>query len=315
MTGRPQLTDVDREVIGSRPAEVQAGAVSIRTRYIGECAAAGWATLGAGRRTTVDGLCSPEVVNGAVNGWDGFLAAAAARRGDARLGTLAAATSGCVAAVGPGAALAAARPDGTLAAYATVDEFIGRGLATTCPITLVDAGDRSDEVIDALADDDTRTLIVTGIGPAPGSDDPAPAGLLPGRHHVPGLGHVGQHPAERDRHPDRPHPHPCRFRRRPGRTGGRDHRRLAAGGGPGDHHARRGRRPSGRRGRPVRRHPRRIRRARQPGRPPGRPWGWSGRSAAMPGLVRGAATVGSALPGAMLLDRHRCPGSTATGRC
>ncbi len=174
VTGRPQLTEVDRQVIDSRSAEVQAGATSIRTRYVGECAAAGWATLGAGRRTTVGGLCTPQVENGAVTGWDGFLAAAAARRGDARLGTLAGAVNGCVAAVGPGAALAAARPDGTLAAYATVDEFIGQGLATTCPITLVDAGDRADDVIDALAGDDTRTLIVTGIGPAPGSDDPAP---------------------------------------------------------------------------------------------------------------------------------------------
>ena len=174
VTGRPQLNEVDRQVIGSRSEEVQAGAVSIRTRYLGECAAAGWATLGAGRRTTVDEACSVEVRDGAVVGWDRYVAAAAARRGDARLGTLAGAVNGCVAAVGPGAALAAARPDGTLAAYATVEEFVGQGMATTCPITLVDAGDRSDEVITRLAADETRTLVVTGIGPAPGSDDPAP---------------------------------------------------------------------------------------------------------------------------------------------
>jgi hypothetical protein len=173
VTGRPQLTEVDREVIGGRSGEVQAGAVAIRPRYVGECAAAGWATLGAGRRTTVDGACSVEIRDGAVSGWDQRLAAAAASRGDATLGTLAGAVDGCVAAVGPGAALAAARPDGTLAAYATVDEFVAGGRVTSCPITLIDAGDRTDELIRDLVGDGTRTLIVTGIGPAAGSDDPA----------------------------------------------------------------------------------------------------------------------------------------------
>ena len=97
--------------------------------------------------------------------------AAAARRGDARLGTLASSVSGCVAAVGPGAALAAARPDGTLADYQIPDDYLARGPASACPITLVDAGPRSDEVIRRLAVDDTVTLIVTGIGPPPGSRD------------------------------------------------------------------------------------------------------------------------------------------------
>ncbi|HZA03152.1 MAG TPA: hypothetical protein VE617_01195 [Propionibacteriaceae bacterium] len=173
VTGRPQLTEVDRRVIEGRASEVQAGAIAIRPRYVGECAAAGWATLGAGRRTTVGGDCAVTVTGGKVDRWADFTAAAAARRGDARLGTLAGAASGCVAAVGPGAALAAARPDGAVPAYATVEEFLRAGMATTCPITLVDGGDRADEVISALATDESRTLIVTGIGPAPGSDDPA----------------------------------------------------------------------------------------------------------------------------------------------
>ena len=47
------------------------------------------------------------------------------------------------------------------------------GLVTSCPITLIDAGDQADKLIPALAGDETRTLIVTGIGPSPGSDDPA----------------------------------------------------------------------------------------------------------------------------------------------
>ena len=47
-------------------------------------------------------------------------------------------------------------------------------MQTQCPITLVDAGPLSDQVIPPLADrDDIPTLIVTGVGPAAGSDDPA----------------------------------------------------------------------------------------------------------------------------------------------
>ena len=173
VTGRPELTAADRQVIDARLGEVQAGAISIRPRYVGDCAAAGWTTLGAGRRAAVGGACTPEVRDGAVVDWAARKSAAAANRGDAQLGTLADSVSGCVAAVGPGAALAAARPDGTLARYQTADEFIEGSMATTCPITLVDAGDRTDQVITALAADDTRTLIVTGVGPSPGSDDPA----------------------------------------------------------------------------------------------------------------------------------------------
>jgi hypothetical protein len=34
-----------------------ASVVSIRPRYVGDCAGAGWTALGAGRRAAVDGLC------------------------------------------------------------------------------------------------------------------------------------------------------------------------------------------------------------------------------------------------------------------
>jgi hypothetical protein len=36
---------------------LMASVVSIRPRYVGDCAAAGWTALGAGRRAAVDGLC------------------------------------------------------------------------------------------------------------------------------------------------------------------------------------------------------------------------------------------------------------------
>ncbi|HJY46333.1 MAG TPA: hypothetical protein VJ301_17065, partial [Propionibacteriaceae bacterium] len=50
VTGRTELTPTDRAVLGSHLNQVQAGTVSIRPRYVGDCAAAGWTTLGAGRR-------------------------------------------------------------------------------------------------------------------------------------------------------------------------------------------------------------------------------------------------------------------------
>jgi hypothetical protein len=173
VTGRTELTPTDRAVLGSHLTDAQAGTVSIRPRYVGDCAAAGWTTLGAGRRAAVGGLCAPEVQNGKVTDWTARQAAAAARRGDAQLGTLAGSVPGCVAAVGPGAALAAAKPDGSVAGYQTPQEFVAGGMQTPCPITLIDAGPLSDRVITQLADREDITLIVTGVGPAAGSDDPS----------------------------------------------------------------------------------------------------------------------------------------------
>ena len=173
VTGRPELTATDRAVLGSHLGDAQAGAMSIRPRYVGDCAAAGWTTLGAGRRAAVGGLCAPEVQDGKVTDWPARQAAAAARRGDAQLGTLAGSVKGCVAAVGPGAALAAAKPDGTVTGYQSPEEFVATGMKTTCPITIVDAGSLSDQIITQLANRKDITLIVTGVGPNPGSDDPS----------------------------------------------------------------------------------------------------------------------------------------------
>ena len=173
VTGRTELTPADLAVLGTHLDDAQVGMVSIRPRYVGDCAAAGWTTLGAGRRAAVDGLCVPQVENGKVTDWTARQAAAAARRGDAQLGTLAGSVTSCVAAVGPGAALAAAEPDGSVANYQAPQEFVAGGMQTQCPITLVDAGPLSDQIITQLADRDDITLIVTGVGPSAGSDDPS----------------------------------------------------------------------------------------------------------------------------------------------
>jgi hypothetical protein len=173
VTGRPELTQTDRAVLGAHLGDAQAGTMSIRPRYVGDCAAAGWTTLGAGRRAAVGGLCTPEVAGNKVVDWPARQAAATARRGDAQLGTLAGSTKGCIAAVGPGAALAAAKPDGTVAEYQSPEEFVSRGMQTTCPITIVDVGPLSDQIITELANRKDLTLIVTGVGPNDGSDDPS----------------------------------------------------------------------------------------------------------------------------------------------
>ncbi|HEX6761096.1 MAG TPA: hypothetical protein VF086_22195 [Propionibacteriaceae bacterium] len=173
VTGRTELTPADRAVLGTHLDAVQSGMASIRPRYVGDCAAAGWTTLGAGRRAAVGGLCAPKVQNGKVTDWTARQAAAAARRGDAQLGTLAGSVPGCVAAVGPGAALAAAKPDGSVASYQSPEGFVADGMQSQCPITLVDAGPLSDQIITQLADRTDITLIVTGVGPVAGSDDPS----------------------------------------------------------------------------------------------------------------------------------------------
>ena len=169
VTARYQLSAGDRVVLDDHSQEVQVGAVSVRPRYIGDCAAAGWTTLGAGRRTAVGGLCDPHVREQRVIDWPERLAAAAAQHGDAQLGTLAGSVPGCVAAVGPGAALAAARPDGTLSHYATVRQFLTSGLPTPCPITLIDDGQDSDLIVATLVKRPRTTVVVTGVGPPPGS--------------------------------------------------------------------------------------------------------------------------------------------------
>jgi hypothetical protein len=168
VTDRSSLTGSDLALIDSHSNAVQFAAVSVRPRYIGDCAAAGWATLGAGRRTSVDGLCDSRVERQRVTDWPQRLTAAAAHHGDAVLGTLAASMHGCVAAVGPRAALAAARPDGTLAHYDTVDHFLRDGLATPCPLT--SASTRRDGIVNLT--DLTATLIAAGGREGPGGAAP-----------------------------------------------------------------------------------------------------------------------------------------------
>ena len=175
-TGPTRPEQMDLAAALDRSDQLQIGSVSVRPRFVGDCAAAGWTTLGAGRRAGVGGLCDPQVVGGRITDWADRVTAAAADRGDARLGLLAEHARGCVAAVGPGAALAAARPDGSVAQYQTVEAFLSNP-SSACPLTLVDPGPRSREVVSRLSGesgepDPDVTLLVTGIGPDHGAPDP-----------------------------------------------------------------------------------------------------------------------------------------------
>ena len=155
-------------------------ALSIRSVQTNTCPVDGWLGLSSGARSAAprvgtstnpqDRLCPPipEVVGGQVPGWASYLRAAGSDGFDARLGLLgdsAAAAGVCVQAVGPGAGLAAARGDGSVAKYASWDPATLLTDLAGCPITLVDIGalrDPSDvaggETVTASRADQVRAI-------------------------------------------------------------------------------------------------------------------------------------------------------------
>lgn len=168
VAGRSQLSPADRTLVERHRAVAQVGAVLVQTRSVGTCAASDWATLGAGRPADVGSFCSIQVQQGQVQHWASILGAAAAHDRDARLGTLSSTRLGCILAVGPGAVLAAAGPDGSVGDFQTVADYLSRGARSPCALTLVDVGDQPDRVVQPLVADlvarpDTE-VIVAGIG-------------------------------------------------------------------------------------------------------------------------------------------------------
>lgn len=142
-----------------------AAAMTVRSVSSNTCPTDAWLGLSAGQRAAVtrpelltpdggwvrylDRPCPPPQapVAGVVPHWDDYLAAAEQTRFGARPGLLAEqleAAGGCVAAIGPGAAIAGARPDGTIQEYA---DLAGADLVTAltrCPVTVVDVGSGRD---------------------------------------------------------------------------------------------------------------------------------------------------------------------------
>ncbi|WP_407320234.1 hypothetical protein UQW22_07185 [Isoptericola halotolerans] len=134
-----------------------AGGTAQPTGASSRCVVGGWLALSAGALPEVSTeradddtwRCpAPRPVpahDGAVvEGWDELAALQRGSTYQAALGTLGnqLAAGGCATAVGPGAALALADPDGDVARYRELDTATAPGTdAFSCPVTVVDAGD------------------------------------------------------------------------------------------------------------------------------------------------------------------------------
>ncbi|WP_404386620.1 hypothetical protein LL946_08625 [Knoellia locipacati] len=129
-------------------------AMSIRSVETNTCPVDGWLGLSAANRAAAprDGTgsaqsrpCGPleEPSGGVVPGWAEFQESAASRKFDSKLGLLGEAASKsdiCIKPVGPGAAIAAAMPEGTTDRYSTYSPSTLLVDMNTCPLTIVDVG-------------------------------------------------------------------------------------------------------------------------------------------------------------------------------
>jgi hypothetical protein len=156
-TGGITWTDVSEEATPNLWTLLRDGssaAMSIRSVETNTCPVDGWLGVSAGGRAAAprEGTgpvktrpCAPigEPTGGVVPQWQSYVDAAASRKFDARLGMLgeaAAASDVCVKPVGPGAAIAASMPDGTVDRYSPWSEETLLVDLNTCPLTVVDVG-------------------------------------------------------------------------------------------------------------------------------------------------------------------------------
>jgi hypothetical protein len=145
--------------------------LTVHSVHANTCPVDGWLTLSAGEQASdvnrggggPDGAKPPcralpeQMTAGKVPHWDEYLAAAAATRFDASLGLLGdqiASHGGCLQAVGPGAAMGAARANGIVDLYQGFDGSTLAAALARCPATLVDVGPVRDP-----ADEDPRDEI------------------------------------------------------------------------------------------------------------------------------------------------------------
>ncbi|EAQ00878.1 hypothetical protein JNB_11904 [Janibacter sp. HTCC2649] len=155
-------------------------AMTVRSVETNTCPIDGWLGLSAANRASAPRTgtgsvqsrpCSPigEPVGGVVPGWDSFVKAAADRKFDSKLGLLgeAAATSDvCIKPVGPGAAVAAALPEGTVDRYSPYSDANLLVDMNTCPVTIVDVGsvrDPSDLAAGEQPAEGSRTAQISAI--------------------------------------------------------------------------------------------------------------------------------------------------------
>ena len=132
--------------------------LTVRSVHANTCPVDGWLTLSAGEQAAgvdargsggTDGAkpaCQalPDGMSaGRVPHWNDYLTAAAATGFDASpglLGDQVASHGGCIQAVGPGAALGAARANGTVDRYQPYDSSTLAAALASCPATLIDVG-------------------------------------------------------------------------------------------------------------------------------------------------------------------------------
>lgn len=162
-TGGLSWSDVSVEATPALWSLLRDGAtadLTVRSVRANTCPVDGWLSLSAGERAgDVDAVggggggpdgakqaCQdlPDYMSpGKVPYWDDYLAAAAATKFDASLGLLGdqvASHGGCIQAVGPGAALGAARANGIVDHYQPFDESTLASALTACQATLIDVG-------------------------------------------------------------------------------------------------------------------------------------------------------------------------------
>ena len=136
--------------------------LTVHSVHANTCPVDGWLSLSAGERAAdvdatggggsgggPDGAKPPcqalpdAMTAGKVPHWDDYVKAAADTRFNASLGLLGdqvASHGGCIQAVGPGAALGAARSDGIVDRYQPYDESTLTAALASCPATLIDIG-------------------------------------------------------------------------------------------------------------------------------------------------------------------------------
>jgi len=169
-------------------------AMSIRSVETNTCPIDGWLGLSAGSRAAAPRTgtgpvqqrpCSPigEPTGGVIPGWDTFTQAAAARKFDSKLGLLGEAAEKsdvCIKPVGPGAAVAAALPEGTADRYSPYSGATLLVDMNTCPVTIVDVGsvrDPSDVAAGEQPVEGNRVAQITAIDKRIGDViDAAPGG-------------------------------------------------------------------------------------------------------------------------------------------
>lgn len=183
------VTAVDMPTLYDLAGSDAAGSLTVRTVRSRTCVVDGWLTVNAGRRATDvfdsdadavdDRHCRPvpaPVSSGdgtsLVPGWDALVATQDEQAYDTRLGLLGdhlADAGVCATAVGPGAGLALARADGSVASYRPTVAEVDRATMSECPLTVVDLGalppaapPGSEDAVEEAAEQ-TRRQVAAGI--------------------------------------------------------------------------------------------------------------------------------------------------------